>query len=201
MPFSLLPAGLEADLDDFPTLSSAVDGLEVSFVPDVQQEARGEGARAGAPSRPALVVPRADRGRWRYRGSRPDRVVDEGHLRARLVPRRAPPAVRRPGRLCARAGRATARPGRGRTPGGRNAPAPGDHRQAVARLHADRCHRHMPRARARRGRGRGRVRRVGATGRGGRRHRVEQGTPRRNSSAGGGSARCGRAVREGDRGR
>ena len=43
MPFSLLPAGLEADLDDFPTLSSAVDRLEVSFVPDVQQEARGEG--------------------------------------------------------------------------------------------------------------------------------------------------------------
>jgi len=39
----LLPYGLEAELADFPSLLDAVDRLRVSFVSDVQQEARGEG--------------------------------------------------------------------------------------------------------------------------------------------------------------
>jgi serine phosphatase RsbU (regulator of sigma subunit)/anti-sigma regulatory factor (Ser/Thr protein kinase) len=38
-----LPAGLVGDLADFPTLLDAVDELQVSFVPDVQEEARGAG--------------------------------------------------------------------------------------------------------------------------------------------------------------
>jgi serine phosphatase RsbU (regulator of sigma subunit)/anti-sigma regulatory factor (Ser/Thr protein kinase) len=38
-----LPAGLVGDLADFPTLLDAVDELQVSFVPDVQEEARGVG--------------------------------------------------------------------------------------------------------------------------------------------------------------
>ena len=42
-PPGILDSGLEADLEDFPTLLDAVDELQVSFVPDVQQEARGEG--------------------------------------------------------------------------------------------------------------------------------------------------------------
>ena len=64
------------------------------------------GARARPPARPALVLSGPDRGRWRHCGSRLDRVVDEGHLRARPVDRRAPPALRRPGRFRLRAGRA-----------------------------------------------------------------------------------------------
>ncbi len=42
-PADLLPMGLDAELADFPDLLGAVDELEVSFVADVQQEARGEG--------------------------------------------------------------------------------------------------------------------------------------------------------------
>ncbi len=42
-PPEMLPLGLEADLDDFPTLRDAVENRRVSFVPDVQEEARGEG--------------------------------------------------------------------------------------------------------------------------------------------------------------
>ena len=42
-PAELLPSGLEAALDDFPTLRDAVENRRVSFVPDVQEEARGEG--------------------------------------------------------------------------------------------------------------------------------------------------------------
>jgi serine phosphatase RsbU (regulator of sigma subunit)/anti-sigma regulatory factor (Ser/Thr protein kinase) len=42
-PVDTLPSGLEADLEDFPTLLDAIENLRVSFVPDVQQEARGEG--------------------------------------------------------------------------------------------------------------------------------------------------------------
>jgi serine phosphatase RsbU (regulator of sigma subunit)/anti-sigma regulatory factor (Ser/Thr protein kinase) len=38
-----LPAGLVGDLADFPTLLDAVDELQISFVPDVQEEARGAG--------------------------------------------------------------------------------------------------------------------------------------------------------------
>ena len=38
-----LPAGLVGDLADFPSLLDAVDELRVSFVPDVQEEARGAG--------------------------------------------------------------------------------------------------------------------------------------------------------------
>ena len=38
-----LPAGLVGDLADFPSLLDAVDELQVSFVPDVQEEARGAG--------------------------------------------------------------------------------------------------------------------------------------------------------------
>jgi serine phosphatase RsbU (regulator of sigma subunit)/anti-sigma regulatory factor (Ser/Thr protein kinase) len=42
-PADTLPAGLEGDLKDFPSLLDALDRLHVSFVPDIQQEARGEG--------------------------------------------------------------------------------------------------------------------------------------------------------------
>ena len=42
-PSESLPSGLDADLEDFPTLRDAVETLRVSFVPDVQEEARGEG--------------------------------------------------------------------------------------------------------------------------------------------------------------
>ncbi len=42
-PPGILDPGLEADLEDFPTLLDAVDELQVSFVPDVQQEARRKG--------------------------------------------------------------------------------------------------------------------------------------------------------------
>ena len=38
-----LPAGLVGNLSDFPSLLDAVDELQVSFVPDVQEEARGAG--------------------------------------------------------------------------------------------------------------------------------------------------------------
>ncbi len=38
-----LPPGLKGDLADFPTLHDAVDRLQVSFVPDVQEEARAAG--------------------------------------------------------------------------------------------------------------------------------------------------------------
>jgi serine phosphatase RsbU (regulator of sigma subunit)/anti-sigma regulatory factor (Ser/Thr protein kinase) len=38
-----LPAGLVGDLSDFPSLLGAVDELRVSFIPDVQEEARGAG--------------------------------------------------------------------------------------------------------------------------------------------------------------
>jgi serine phosphatase RsbU (regulator of sigma subunit)/anti-sigma regulatory factor (Ser/Thr protein kinase) len=38
-----LHAGLESDLDDFPRLRDAVHALNVSFVPDVSEEALGEG--------------------------------------------------------------------------------------------------------------------------------------------------------------
>ena len=44
-----LRAGLESDLDDFPRLRDAVHALNVSFVPDVSEEALGEGlVRSGA---------------------------------------------------------------------------------------------------------------------------------------------------------
>ncbi|MBA3376268.1 MAG: SpoIIE family protein phosphatase [Actinobacteria bacterium] len=42
-PPETLASGLDAALEDFPTLSDAVDTHRVSFVPDVQEEARGEG--------------------------------------------------------------------------------------------------------------------------------------------------------------
>jgi serine phosphatase RsbU (regulator of sigma subunit)/anti-sigma regulatory factor (Ser/Thr protein kinase) len=42
-PSEVLPRGLTAALDDFPRLHDAVDQLEVSFVPDIRYEARGEG--------------------------------------------------------------------------------------------------------------------------------------------------------------
>ena len=42
-PAATLPAGLEANLEDFPSLLDALDRPQVSFVPDIQQEARGEG--------------------------------------------------------------------------------------------------------------------------------------------------------------
>ena len=42
-PPDILAAGLEASLDDFPTLRDAVENGRVSFVADVQDEARGEG--------------------------------------------------------------------------------------------------------------------------------------------------------------
>jgi serine phosphatase RsbU (regulator of sigma subunit)/anti-sigma regulatory factor (Ser/Thr protein kinase) len=42
-PSGELPGGLEAELVDFPTLLDAVDRIRVSFVPDVQEEARGAG--------------------------------------------------------------------------------------------------------------------------------------------------------------
>ena len=42
-PAETLPAGLEGDLEDFPSLLNALDQLHVSFVSDVQEEARGEG--------------------------------------------------------------------------------------------------------------------------------------------------------------
>ena len=42
-PAESLPTGLEASLDDFPTLREAVEEGVVSFVADVQEEARGEG--------------------------------------------------------------------------------------------------------------------------------------------------------------
>jgi serine phosphatase RsbU (regulator of sigma subunit)/anti-sigma regulatory factor (Ser/Thr protein kinase) len=38
-----LPAGLTGDLADFPSLFDAVDDVQTSFVPDVQEEARGAG--------------------------------------------------------------------------------------------------------------------------------------------------------------
>ena len=42
-PSESLPSGLDAALEDFPTLRDAVETLRVSFVSDVQEEARGEG--------------------------------------------------------------------------------------------------------------------------------------------------------------
>jgi len=42
-PTETLALGLDASLEDFPTLSDAVENLRVSFVADVQEEARGEG--------------------------------------------------------------------------------------------------------------------------------------------------------------
>jgi serine phosphatase RsbU (regulator of sigma subunit)/anti-sigma regulatory factor (Ser/Thr protein kinase) len=42
-PSEHLPAGLVGDLADFPSLLDAVDQLQVSFVPDVQEEAQGAG--------------------------------------------------------------------------------------------------------------------------------------------------------------
>jgi serine phosphatase RsbU (regulator of sigma subunit)/anti-sigma regulatory factor (Ser/Thr protein kinase) len=42
-PSNVLVPGLVAALEDFPRLLDAVDQLEVSFVPDIQDEARGEG--------------------------------------------------------------------------------------------------------------------------------------------------------------
>ncbi len=42
-PPDVLPPGLDAALEDFPTLLDAVANLRVSFVSDVQEEARGEG--------------------------------------------------------------------------------------------------------------------------------------------------------------
>ncbi len=42
-PSDILPSGLDASLEDFPTLRDAVQNRRVSFVPDVQDEARGEG--------------------------------------------------------------------------------------------------------------------------------------------------------------
>ena len=42
-PPETLPPGLEASLEDFPTLREAVEDRRVSFMPDVQDEARGEG--------------------------------------------------------------------------------------------------------------------------------------------------------------
>ena len=42
-PPEILAPGLEASLDDFPTLRDAVENGRVSFVADVQDEARGEG--------------------------------------------------------------------------------------------------------------------------------------------------------------
>ena len=42
-PPEILPLGLEASLEDFPTLRDAVENRRVSFVPDVQEEAQGEG--------------------------------------------------------------------------------------------------------------------------------------------------------------
>ena len=42
-PPEILPLGVEASLEDFPTLRDAVQNRRVSFVPDVQEEAQGEG--------------------------------------------------------------------------------------------------------------------------------------------------------------
>ena len=101
-----LRAGLESDLDDFPRLRDAVHALNVSFVPDVSEEALGEGLvrvrRLGI--RSSLRVPVVIAGQaelvlivsWETMISRPDastlvlvrRFADQAGLALEQVERR-----------------------------------------------------------------------------------------------------------------
>ncbi len=101
-----LHAGLEAALADFPRLRKAVETLDVSFVPDVRAEARGEGlARVRALGvESSLRVPVAITGQseyvlvisWETSVSRPDsstivlvrRFADQASLALEQVERR-----------------------------------------------------------------------------------------------------------------
>ncbi|HET6684617.1 MAG TPA: SpoIIE family protein phosphatase [Gaiella sp.] len=102
-----LHKGLESDLDDFPRLRNAVHALDVSFVPDVSEEALGEGLarvrRLGI--RSSLRVPVVISGEaelvlivsWQTMISRPDpatlvlvrRFADQAGLALEQVERRS----------------------------------------------------------------------------------------------------------------
>ena len=171
-PPDILAAGLEASLDDFPTLRDAVENGRVSFVADVQDEARGEGLERvrALGLRSSFRVPIAigtarrsssssSRGRRRSRSRIPRRSC---FYAASRIKRALPSSRSSAGALRAR------RPARGR-----DSKVAGGHRGAISRLDFDRGHRRVSHACSRSDRCGGGVRRPLASRGSDRRLRVE----------------------------
>ena len=159
--------------------------LRVSFVPDVQDEALGEGLERDAPARPPLVAPDADRASAAARPS-----SSSSSPGTRVLPEPDPSTfalaapLRRPGRFRARADGAAPRSGRGGVPRRGDPPAAGDHRRALPRRRPRPTS--ATRASSTRSnavRSRGRLRRALAPGGRDRRRRVEHGLRRRRDRA------------------
>ena len=86
-PPEILPLGLEAALEDFPTLRDAVREPPRLLRPRRARRGAGRRSRARAEPRASLVVPGSDRHRRGRSGAHPHRLVDEGDRRSRIPPR------------------------------------------------------------------------------------------------------------------